>query len=302
MGCPIAVSCWLSDRSQLLVISVQLFLRLLTMTSSQSLMVSKVRSLCFKLGSLCSRRQTAGETAGRTLVILSEGHQLCERCRNYLCKLDKMPVVKRLINTNAYHQSLSALHTAVRLPCYICATIYEEPASEHSTNSFEATYFYNIWLYARVPYLFVIEHGPTDHKLPSLLSMTAFAARKVAPPDLHLSHEPTISGEQPEEKMDRHNAAQRWMTNCLQEHGECAEASTVIWHPSRLLDVVDVRLILTSEEPVVGPYATLSYRWGDNPSFSHSRRRTGRILRALFQWISYRKFSLMLWKFVVPWV
>lgn len=63
------------------------------------------------------------------------------------------------------------------------------------------------------------------------------------------------------------HTALRWVNECLQGHEECANSSTTTCYPSRLLDINEVRLVLTSKELVFGPYVTLSYRWGDSPSF-----------------------------------
>ena len=65
-------------------------------------------------------------------------------------------------------------------------------------------------------------------------------------------------------------AASTWLQNCVKHHRECnTNGNGDPWYPTRLLDVDDpandgtyVRLIRTAEELPLGPYATLSHRWG----------------------------------------
>jgi Heterokaryon incompatibility protein (HET) len=63
------------------------------------------------------------------------------------------------------------------------------------------------------------------------------------------------------------NLATEWMTRCCQTHSLCEQGREDRWYPCRLVDVLHGRLILTSDTHPSGPYTTLSYCWGPNPSF-----------------------------------
>ncbi|KAK4441897.1 heterokaryon incompatibility protein-domain-containing protein [Podospora aff. communis PSN243] len=66
---------------------------------------------------------------------------------------------------------------------------------------------------------------------------------------------------------DNHIYAKGWLQDCLANHETCSSAQNAgAFVPTRLLDVGDanddVRLILTAETPVAGPYFALSHCWG----------------------------------------
>jgi hypothetical protein len=64
-------------------------------------------------------------------------------------------------------------------------------------------------------------------------------------------------------------AAQKWMTTCLDKHEQCQKHTQPRTYPTRLLELEGhkVRLILPREDKPLGPYAALSYCWGTNPGF-----------------------------------
>ncbi|KAF2129184.1 HET-domain-containing protein, partial [Dothidotthia symphoricarpi CBS 119687] len=61
-----------------------------------------------------------------------------------------------------------------------------------------------------------------------------------------------------------------WLQDCLRNHEACnrekVSSLNAPWHPTRLLYHGEsggiVQLILTAEKPPIGPYTTLSHRWG----------------------------------------
>lgn len=58
-----------------------------------------------------------------------------------------------------------------------------------------------------------------------------------------------------------------WMRACNHSHSSCSNVSKSIWVPKRLLDLQfsnlrSVRLVNTSTEGIMAPYATLSHCWG----------------------------------------
>ena len=57
--------------------------------------------------------------------------------------------------------------------------------------------------------------------------------------------------------------AGQWLKNCQLYHESCQKHSGKGWLPSRLLDISLnlIRLRVTSETPISGPYATLSHCW-----------------------------------------
>lgn len=58
-----------------------------------------------------------------------------------------------------------------------------------------------------------------------------------------------------------------WIDDCTRNHGKCASHSSVPWYPTRLLDITSgrlltgVKLVITKDIPIKGPYITLSHRW-----------------------------------------
>jgi hypothetical protein len=64
-------------------------------------------------------------------------------------------------------------------------------------------------------------------------------------------------------------AASIWMSDCLNKHAQCRQHTQPESYPTRLLELGDsgARLILPEEVRPVGPYAALSYCWGQNPTF-----------------------------------
>lgn len=64
-------------------------------------------------------------------------------------------------------------------------------------------------------------------------------------------------------------AAQNWIGNCLNMHEHCQKNIQPESYPTRLLELGEstIRLVLSVEETLSGPYAALSYCWGPNPTF-----------------------------------
>lgn len=60
-------------------------------------------------------------------------------------------------------------------------------------------------------------------------------------------------------------AASIWMRQCLESHTKCSNNLQPSSYPTRLLQLSEskVRLVIPSHETISGPYATLSYCWGD---------------------------------------
>ena len=65
-------------------------------------------------------------------------------------------------------------------------------------------------------------------------------------------------------------AAQKWMSTCLETHEQCQKHTQPPVYPTRLLELGDhkARLIISCDEILSGPYAALSYCWGTDSSFS----------------------------------
>ena len=68
---------------------------------------------------------------------------------------------------------------------------------------------------------------------------------------------------------DATQAAQRWMNDCLNWHTECQRNTQPQVYPTRLLELGEftMRMILSAEQNLSGPYAVLSYCWGPDPTF-----------------------------------
>ncbi|KAH6874086.1 hypothetical protein B0T10DRAFT_541246 [Thelonectria olida] len=62
---------------------------------------------------------------------------------------------------------------------------------------------------------------------------------------------------------------QNWMSDCLTGHQQCQKNLQSGYYPTRLLELGEstLHVILTEEDKPSGPYASLSYCWGANPSF-----------------------------------
>ena len=72
-----------------------------------------------------------------------------------------------------------------------------------------------------------------------------------------------------------------WLSMCIDAHDECAANTSPASYPTRLLDLADlkIRLIKSSDHKLHGPYAALSYAWGNQLSFL---RLTGSNIGDLF--------------------
>ncbi|KAG5655132.1 hypothetical protein KAF25_001905 [Fusarium avenaceum] len=63
--------------------------------------------------------------------------------------------------------------------------------------------------------------------------------------------------------------AKTWLNQCITTHEECMarQKRLALWYPTRLLLLGtahdDVRLVVSAENNMEGPYMTLSHRWGD---------------------------------------
>jgi hypothetical protein len=58
-----------------------------------------------------------------------------------------------------------------------------------------------------------------------------------------------------------------WLQECTTHHERCTPLLQPTWYPTRLLQIAEqtVRLIITAEQDLHGPYLTLSHRWGAVP-------------------------------------
>ena len=77
--------------------------------------------------------------------------------------------------------------------------------------------------------------------------------------------------------------ARGWLTYCQNQHLNCSRHVERDWHPTRLLDVsVDpVRLRISSEGQISGPYATLSHCWGTEPFWVLSKETMSQLLKGV---------------------
>lgn len=59
----------------------------------------------------------------------------------------------------------------------------------------------------------------------------------------------------------------KWMATCSRQHSRCSKHTNPTSYPTRLLEIQKsgVRLVLTKQKSVHGPYAALSYCWGPPP-------------------------------------
>lgn len=88
----------------------------------------------------------------------------------------------------------------------------------------------------------------------------------------------------------------RWLTDCNKNHPRCGRRrNRPDSVPARLLDisqidttpndVARVRVVLTKDEGVREPYATLSHRWGDSPDFLQLNKTNFSTLTTIgFEW------------------
>jgi hypothetical protein len=85
------------------------------------------------------------------------------------------------------------------------------------------------------------------------------------------------------------STAKQWLHDCISSHAPCTqEMSTVQWYPTRLLylgevgqEVDSVQLIHTREHKLVGPYTTLSHRWGGASFVQLTRHNLERFSHAI---------------------
>lgn len=78
----------------------------------------------------------------------------------------------------------------------------------------------------------------------------------------------TNTGLQTTSPAHRPSLAKIWLNQCINTHEECMarQKRFALWYPTRLLLLGpahdDVRLIVSAENNMEGPYMTLSHRWG----------------------------------------
>ncbi|KAH7128938.1 heterokaryon incompatibility protein-domain-containing protein [Dactylonectria macrodidyma] len=81
----------------------------------------------------------------------------------------------------------------------------------------------------------------------------------------------TIPGLQTSDPAYRANLVGMWLNQCIGTHEKCLVRRSRLapWYPTRLLllgpGYSDVRLIVSAEHDLQGPYMTLSHRWGSSP-------------------------------------
>ena len=196
------------------------------------------------------------------LIILSEGHQLCQLCT------DNLGLRQSKIRDKPYHQDLAALLQAASLPCYICALYYDAVFSRRPAEWPSGVLFSFLWSDSGG----LLLHNP-NAALPAMMfgRDRTFWMHQSADDDVKsIDFNPEVEVAEPSENTGYAAVLQYasdWLDTCVKDYSCRRENPEVPWYPTRLLDVNKLRLVLTSEEAVSGPYATLSYRWGDKPSF-----------------------------------
>jgi len=197
---------------------------------------------------------------------------LCEECVRVFSRGDRN-----------HHSSLASLTKAVTAGCYICTPLWESvrPETGHLEDDLESHFIIGRILdsSSRVSRSLPEEHiiscsslftrgrkKSVAHSFPKRLDSRSFVAVPTANVPVNVGTYGRWSTIPMAESLQ---AAQKWMSTCLDTHEQCQKHKQPHTYPTRLLELGShkVSLILPHEEELSGPYAALSYCWGPKPSF-----------------------------------
>ena len=180
-----------------------------------------------------------------------------------------------------HHPSYGGFSSAVTQGCWLCVQLKRkfaefEPAKVEGAG-FEVLHYRLEWVQSeeRFPdswYCLSFENDPRSD---------SFFIERVQPwTTLHqlaeTSKSQTYTGDESVAEL-----AKEWLTHCQNQHLSCSKDVEMDWHPTRLLDVsVDpVRLRISSEGQLTGPYATLSHCWGTERFWVLSKETMSQLLK-----------------------
>ncbi|KAF5004143.1 hypothetical protein FDECE_9357 [Fusarium decemcellulare] len=190
--------------------------------------------------------------------------QLCSTCVNAL----NHPTGRD------HHQTLDALRQSVLEKCYVCSSlwnlheqrngVWEESSwtefryvvdiGRHGENSVDFRVIYNDPVGNSSAYSTFRLVNPKDPEYEPYLSFVELDETTSSPRCLDLAYS--------------------WFESCCEVHSECNRSvnNKDVWLPTRLIDIgadkdAIWRLrVVARDGPASGPYMTLSYRWGSEPS------------------------------------
>jgi hypothetical protein len=216
---------------------------------------------------------------------------LCNACRNLSPTLHNHRKTKEVPETSyrVHHQTFGDMTLSAADDCYICTRLWFTILKEVDILVFRsmqpATYYMaETWGHTKAEIMekamitffrkglevdkddwevvetFVCIPLPSPSKLHTLADKEESMPKKetatdATPHDQHLLQNGTSD-------MD---LAKQWMTRCQGSHDHCTTLQDS-WYPTRLLDISGqtshIRLIVTKDQPMAGPYASLSHCWG----------------------------------------
>ena len=182
-----------------------------------------------------------------------------------------------------HHPSYESFFSAVTQGCWLCVQL-KRKSGEFDPETVEAAGFevlhYRLeWVqierrYPNPWYRLSFENDPRSDR---------FFIERVQPwTTLHqlakTSKSQTFTGDESVAEL-----AKGWLTHCQNQHLNCPKHVEMEWHPTRLLDVsVDpVRLRISSEGQISGPYATLSHCWGTERFWVLSKETMSQLLEGV---------------------
>lgn len=114
---------------------------------------------------------------------------------------------------------------------------------------------------------FHILNSSDAQRLPSTRNALSFSINSV-PGSSHIKeiHDLAIAANKSSHTGSKEalHLASFWLAECSTRHERCSRLLRPIWYPTRLLEITGrlVKLIVTAERDLRGPYLTLSHRWG----------------------------------------
>jgi hypothetical protein len=162
--------------------------------------------------------------------------------------------------SGSHHTSVADVAISIGEGCILCGDLY---AKLHTFVDFQTPFYtWNIQTSGSKNLDILFEHfeEPPRSRMFHLLH-DGNIGNTVTVDELSASTDPWISGGK---------QIWEWITTCQNDHHECRKASASDWVPTRLLQLSSnnrdmVKLVITKETKITGPYCTLSHSWGITP-------------------------------------
>ena len=206
-----------------------------------------------------SEEQSSEQSSNGSLAkIIGEDVTICETCSSMFDRLRSLELFEE--GRGLHHESIASLIKAASSGCRICKPLLHhcQRVSGSYLGSVPEKWRYKIWSKKRID--------------GSSIILQTFQGKQCFEYVLKM-----IRGQYGEEiaEIQERDSDQKfragcqtvtmWMRQCLENHMKCSNNMQPSSYPTRPLQLSEskVRLVIPSQETISGPYATLSYCWGD---------------------------------------